>query len=91
MANAHWPLAPVANGHWPLLLYKPYTSDTRWVKVFQSVYSYTTLYSIQLYIAIHYTPSTTPLSLEAERRQIPCLHLPLEYPWGALPADDTSG
>ena len=51
----------MANGHWPLLLYKPYTSDTRWVKVFQSVYSYTTLYSIQLYIAIHYTPSTTPL------------------------------
>ena len=64
MAYAHWPLAPVANGHWPLLLYKSYTCYTRWVKAFQQLYSYT-VYSriqrIQLYIAIHYTPSTSPL------------------------------
>ena len=51
MANAHWPLAPMANGHRPLLLYKSYTCYTHGVKAFQELYSYTTLYSIQLYIA----------------------------------------
>ena len=51
----------MANGHWPLLLYKSYTCYTHGVKAFQELYSYTTLYSIQLYIAIHYTTSTTPL------------------------------
>ena len=62
MANAHWPLAPVANGHWPLLLYKPYTSDTRGVKAFQS---YTALYSAIQYTAIQrytlYNLYITPL------------------------------
>ena len=54
MADAHWPLAPVANEQWLLLLYKSYTSDTHGVKAFQSytakqrytVYSYTSLYTI---------------------------------------------
>jgi len=63
MYKQPWPmpigrLAPVANGHWPLLLYKPYTSDTHWVKAPQCytaiqrytarcrVYSYTSLYTV---------------------------------------------
>ena len=50
----------MANGHRPLLLYKSYTCYTHGVKAFQELYSYTTLHSIQLYIAIHYTTSTTP-------------------------------
>ena len=61
MANAHWPLAPMANGHRPFCCINRYTSYTHGVKAFQELYSYTTLYSIQLYIAIHYTPSTTYL------------------------------
>ena len=64
MANAHWPLAPVANGHWPLLLYKSYTCYTHGVKAFQSYTAlkrYTVYITIQLYIAIHYTTSTSPL------------------------------
>ena len=61
MANAHWPFG--ASGQWALTIVA-YTSDTRWVKAFQRYTAkqrYTALYSIQLYIAIHYTPSTTPL------------------------------
>ena len=64
MANAHWPLAPMANGHWPFCCIKRYTCYTHGVKAFQSYTAkqrYTALYSIQLYIAIHYTPSTTYL------------------------------
>ena len=41
-----------------------YTPDTHGVKALQSytaIQRYTALYSIQPYIAIHYTPSTTPL------------------------------
>ena len=33
----------------------------------QALQSYTTLYSIQLYIAIHYTPSTTPSVCRQQR------------------------
>ena len=65
MANAHWPFG--ASGQWALTIVA-YTSDTRWVKAFQSYTAkqrYTALYSIQLYIAIHYTPSTTPLCLSS--------------------------
>ena len=61
MANAHWPFG--ASVQWALTIVA-YTSDTRWVKAFQSYTAkqrYTALYSIQLYIAIHYTPSTTYL------------------------------
>ena len=57
-------LAPVANGHWPFRCIKRYTSYTRGVKEFQSYTAkqrYTALYSIQLYSAIHYTTSTSPL------------------------------
>ena len=65
MAYAHWPLAPVANGHWPLLLYKPYTSDTRGVKAFQSYTAKTALYSAIQYTAIQrytlYNLYITPL------------------------------
>ena len=54
----------MANGHWPLLLYKPYTSDTRGVKAFQS---YTALYSAIQYTAIHrytvYNLYITPLGV----------------------------
>ena len=48
----------------------PYTCYTHRVKAFQSYTAeerYTTLYSIQLYIAIHYTPSTTPLWSSIDR------------------------
>ena len=38
-----------------------YTSYTRGVKAFQSYTAKTALYSIQLYSAIHYTTSTSPL------------------------------
>ena len=65
MANAHWPLAPMANGHWPFLLYKKRIHVTRMgsrpSRAIQLNQRYTALYSIQLYIAIHYTPSTSPL------------------------------
>ena len=67
MANAHWPFG--ASGQWALTIVA-YTSDTRWVKAFQSYTAkqrYTALYSIQLYIAIHYTPSTTPLWSSIDR------------------------
>ena len=60
MANAHWPLAPMANGHRPLLLYKSYTCYTHGVKAFQELYSYTTLYSIQLLVDIAIQPLQHP-------------------------------
>ena len=66
MDNAHWTMAQMANEHchWPFCCINRYTSDTHGVKAFQR---YTALYSaiqytaIQLYIAIHYTTSTSPL------------------------------
>ena len=73
MDNAHWTMAQMANEHWPFCCINRYTSDTHGVKAFQS---YTALYSaiqytaIQLYIAIHYTPSTTPLCLEREGDEV---------------------
>ena len=45
-------------------------TDTRCVTALQSytaIQRYTALYIIQLYIAIHYTPSTTPLGAIARR------------------------
>ena len=64
----HWPLATLANGHRPFCCINRYTSDTRWVKAFQSytaktaknsaiqrytLYSYTSLYTIQPLYTYH--------------------------------------
>ena len=67
MPIGHW-LAPMNNGHWPFCCINQYTCYTHGVKALHSytakqrytVYSYYTAI-IQLYIAIHYTTSTTPL------------------------------
>ena len=79
MANAHWPLAPMANGHWPFCCIKRYTSDTRGVKAFQSytaiqrytVYSYTSLYSIQ---PLHHPSEEHKLGLEYNVATIGFVH-----------------
>ena len=65
MANAHWPLAPVANGYWPFCCIKRYTSDTRGVKAFHGYTAHIQDTAIHHYTAIHrytlYNLYITPL------------------------------